>query len=156
MTTINPKHYTTHSSGVEAIHLTRLLDFCLGNCVKYVWRYSTTNRKDDLLKALRYTEFAMELHTVKTRGARRGSGAVLALPQVIPAAADALRGYISQVLQTEPQDNPSLLGVVLLLLDKALESYVLGYLTWDGAHREATRAIQPKLTDYCSALPVAR
>ena len=34
----NPKHYTAHPSGIEAIQITEHMSFCLGNAVKYVWR----------------------------------------------------------------------------------------------------------------------
>ena len=32
----NPKHYTSHPSGVEVIQITEHMDFCLGNAVKYI------------------------------------------------------------------------------------------------------------------------
>jgi len=34
----NPKHYTSHPSGIEAIEVTRHMNFNLGNAVKYIWR----------------------------------------------------------------------------------------------------------------------
>ena len=34
----HPKHYTSHPSGIEAIEVTRHMNFNLGNAVKYIWR----------------------------------------------------------------------------------------------------------------------
>jgi hypothetical protein len=47
----NPKHYTTHPSGVECIEITEHMNFCLGNAVKYIWRAGL--KTDDPLKDLR-------------------------------------------------------------------------------------------------------
>lgn len=34
----HPAHYTSHPSGVERIDVARHHDFCIGNCIKYIWR----------------------------------------------------------------------------------------------------------------------
>ena len=34
----NPKHYTSHPSGVECLEITRHMGFNLGNVMKYIWR----------------------------------------------------------------------------------------------------------------------
>lgn len=34
----NPKHYTSHPSGVECIQITEHYNFCVGNAIKYLWR----------------------------------------------------------------------------------------------------------------------
>lgn len=34
----NPKHYTSHPSGVECIQITEHYSFCVGNAIKYMWR----------------------------------------------------------------------------------------------------------------------
>ena len=34
----HPAHYTSHPSGVECIDVARHHDFCIGNCIKYIWR----------------------------------------------------------------------------------------------------------------------
>ena len=53
----NPKHYTSHPSGVECIDITEYMDFTLGNAVKYIWRASLKgNQLEDLKKALWYIE----------------------------------------------------------------------------------------------------
>jgi len=55
----NPKHYTSHPSGIEAIEVTQFMNFCLGNAMKYLWR---AGKKDadseitDLKKAIWYIE----------------------------------------------------------------------------------------------------
>lgn len=35
---INPDHYRSHPSGIEAIQVTEHFNFCLGNALKYIWR----------------------------------------------------------------------------------------------------------------------
>lgn len=40
----HPPHYTAHPSGVECIVVTRHMNFCLGNAIKYIWR---CGQKDD-------------------------------------------------------------------------------------------------------------
>ena len=34
----NPKHYTSHPSGVECIEITQHYNFTIGNAIKYLWR----------------------------------------------------------------------------------------------------------------------
>lgn len=51
----NPKHYTSHPSGIECIEITRHMSFNLGNATKYIWRCDL--KKDaieDLKKAVFY------------------------------------------------------------------------------------------------------
>lgn len=51
----NPKHYTSHPSGIECIDVTRHMSFNLGNATKYIWRCDL--KKDaieDLRKAIFY------------------------------------------------------------------------------------------------------
>lgn len=53
--TINPKHYKTHPSGIEAIEVVRHMNFNLGNVVKYIWRAGIkTDALEDLRKAAWY------------------------------------------------------------------------------------------------------
>jgi hypothetical protein len=53
----HPAHYTSHPSGVEAIDITRHMNFNLGNAVKYVWRADLKgNSLQDLQKARFYIE----------------------------------------------------------------------------------------------------
>ena len=48
----NPKHYTSHKSGVECITITEHMGFNLGNAVKYIWRADLKGAAmDDLRKA---------------------------------------------------------------------------------------------------------
>ena len=50
-----PKHYRSHESGIEAIEITRWLQFDLGNCWKYCMRYRDKGTpKKDLMKAIWY------------------------------------------------------------------------------------------------------
>lgn len=52
----NPKHYTNHPSGIECIQVTEHMPFCIGNAVKYLWRYNLKNGLEDLKKAKWYIE----------------------------------------------------------------------------------------------------
>lgn len=53
----NPKHYNSHPSGIEAIEITRHMNFNLGNAVKYLWRNGLKDGQpaiQDLEKAIWY------------------------------------------------------------------------------------------------------
>lgn len=53
----NPPHYTSHPSGIEAIQITRHMNFNLGNAMKYLWRAGlkdATKTIEDLQKAVFY------------------------------------------------------------------------------------------------------
>jgi hypothetical protein len=51
----NPKHYTSHPSGVECIQITEHMGFNLGNVIKYTWRADEKgNALEDLMKARYY------------------------------------------------------------------------------------------------------
>tara|TARA_R110000787_G_scaffold5761_1_gene20687 strand:- start:2996 stop:3409 length:414 start_codon:yes stop_codon:yes gene_type:complete len=50
----NPKHYTSHPSGVECIQITEHMNFNLGNALKYIWR---ADLKDKAVEDLQKAEF---------------------------------------------------------------------------------------------------
>lgn len=53
----HPTHYTTHPSGIEAIQITRHMNFNLGNAIKYIWRAGLKDKEktiQDLEKAIFY------------------------------------------------------------------------------------------------------
>jgi hypothetical protein len=51
----HPPHYTAHPSGIEAIQVTRHMNFNLGNAMKYIWRADLKgNAVQDLQKAAFY------------------------------------------------------------------------------------------------------
>ena len=53
----NPSYYRMHPSGVECLDITRHMNFCLGNAIKYIWRCEKKGDKvGDLKKAIRYIE----------------------------------------------------------------------------------------------------
>ena len=53
----NPKHYTAHPSGIEAIQITEHMNFCLGNAMKYIWRADLKHDAiEDLEKAIWYLD----------------------------------------------------------------------------------------------------
>lgn len=53
---INPQHYRSHPSGIEAIEITRHMNFNTGNAMKYLWRagLKTEDPTEDLQKAIWY------------------------------------------------------------------------------------------------------
>lgn len=54
----HPTHYTR--GRVECITVTSQLDFCIGNTVKYVWRFRDKNNPvQDLRKAAWYLDYAL-------------------------------------------------------------------------------------------------
>jgi hypothetical protein len=55
----NPKHYTSHPSGIECIEIAEHHDFCIGNALKYLWRFGLKDGSaeiEDLKKAIWYIE----------------------------------------------------------------------------------------------------
>jgi hypothetical protein len=57
----NPRHYTSHPSGIECIQITEHMSFNLGNAVKYIWRADLKhNTIEDLEKARWYIEREIE------------------------------------------------------------------------------------------------
>lgn len=53
----HPSHYTSHPSGIEAIQVTRWMNFNIGNAMKYLWRAGIKNpdkQVEDLKKAVFY------------------------------------------------------------------------------------------------------
>lgn len=61
-----PKHYTSHPSGVECITITQHMNFCLGNAVKYIWRADLkANAIEDLEKAKWYIDCEIKRRTRK-------------------------------------------------------------------------------------------
>lgn len=47
----SPNHYTRSHPGMECIELTADTSFCLGNAIKYLWRYHSKGRPvEDLEK----------------------------------------------------------------------------------------------------------
>lgn len=58
---IEPKHYKEHPSGIECIEITKHMNFCLGNAVKYIWRCGLKGDKvEDLKKARKYLDIEIE------------------------------------------------------------------------------------------------
>lgn len=65
----NPKHYTSHPSGIECIEITRHYDYCIGNAIKYLWRAGIKTEQgmqdkdkeiEDLRKAIWYINDKIE------------------------------------------------------------------------------------------------
>jgi hypothetical protein len=65
----NPKHYTSHPSGVECIQITRHMSFNLGNALKYIWRADLKGSAvQDLEKAVFYLNDEIARRKGETRG----------------------------------------------------------------------------------------
>ena len=57
----HPPHYTNHPSGIEAIQVTRHMNFNLGNAIKYIWRAGQKGDAiQDLQKAIFYLQDEIE------------------------------------------------------------------------------------------------
>lgn len=57
----HPPHYTNHPSGIEAIQVTRHMNFNLGNAIKYIWRAGQKGDPiQDLQKAIFYLQDEIE------------------------------------------------------------------------------------------------
>jgi len=57
----HPPHYTNHPSGIEAIQVTRHMNFNLGNAIKYIWRVGQKGDPiQDLQKAIFYLQDEIE------------------------------------------------------------------------------------------------
>ena len=53
----NPKHYTSHPSGIDCIQITEHMSFNLGNALKYIWRCDLKKESvGDLRKARWYID----------------------------------------------------------------------------------------------------
>lgn len=63
----HPTHYTSSKSGIECIMVTRHMNFCIGNAIKYLWRAGLKKSEtedldelekhiEDLRKAIWYIE----------------------------------------------------------------------------------------------------
>ena len=53
----NPRHYTSHPSGIDCIEITEHMCFCLGNAMKYIWRADLKGDAiEDLEKAAWYIQ----------------------------------------------------------------------------------------------------
>jgi len=58
----NPKHYTSHKSGVECITITEHMGFNLGNAMKYIWR---ADLKSDAIEDLKKAKWYIERELLK-------------------------------------------------------------------------------------------
>lgn len=55
----HPAHYTNRNIGYECIDITQYQTFCVGNAIKYLWRYNDKgNPAEDLRKARWYAHRA--------------------------------------------------------------------------------------------------
>jgi len=64
----NPKHYTSHPSGIECIQVTEHMGFCIGNAMKYLWR---CDLKKDAVEDLKKAKWYIEREIAKREGAEK-------------------------------------------------------------------------------------
>jgi hypothetical protein len=55
----HPRHYTSHPSGIEAIEVTRHMNFNTGNAIKYLWRAGLKD-PSKTIEDLRKAEFYIQ------------------------------------------------------------------------------------------------
>jgi hypothetical protein len=70
----HPSHYTSHPSGIECITITKHMNFCRGNAVKYLWRAgqkgdSIEKEIEDIAKAEEYCRIEKE-RLIALKGAK--------------------------------------------------------------------------------------
>jgi len=70
----HPSHYTSHPSGVECITITKHMNFCRGNAMKYLWRAgqkgdSIDKEIEDIAKAEEYCRIEKE-RLIALKGAK--------------------------------------------------------------------------------------
>lgn len=58
----HPPHYNQHPSGVECVTIAAGFDYCLGNCIKYIWRagLKSNDPLEDLRKAAWYLNYRIQ------------------------------------------------------------------------------------------------
>ncbi len=62
---INPPHYQAHPSGVECITITKHMNFCLGNAIKYIWR---AGLKGDAIEDLEKARWYLDCEIARLQG----------------------------------------------------------------------------------------
>lgn len=64
----HPPHYNSSDilcycgRQIECIDITKSMDFCLGNVIKYIWRHKHKNGIEDLRKAHFYLDYYIKYH----------------------------------------------------------------------------------------------
>lgn len=67
----HPAHYISHPSGIECIEVTRWMNFCIGNAVKYLWR---VDDKGDPIENLRKARQYIDFEIARRLGAESDTG----------------------------------------------------------------------------------
>ncbi len=62
---INPPHYQAHPSGVECITITKHMNFCLGNAIKFIWR---AGLKGDAIEDLEKARWYLDCEIARLQG----------------------------------------------------------------------------------------
>ena len=123
---INPSHYKSHESGVEAIEICQHLDFSLGNAIKYLWRvgkkHGVHTILEDLQKSAWYLHHAFEMKSIGF-GFRRSYLVVPALTRVINSEAEGsvLRDVLQYVAVQALDGCEPRIADALLRVERAIE-----------------------------------
>jgi hypothetical protein len=64
---VDPAHYNSHPSGVEAITVCEHMNFCRGNAMKYLWR---AGHKGDELEDLKKARWYIDREIQRLEGKR--------------------------------------------------------------------------------------
>lgn len=103
----SPNHYTRSHPGMECIELTADTSFCLGNAIKYLWRYHSKGRPvEDLEKARWYLCHVID-HDEKIAWTRQ-QHAILDTLANDPAIPDAEAHTWAKLRQGFPYSAPRL------------------------------------------------
>lgn len=138
----SPNHYTRSHPGMECIELTADTSFCLGNAIKYLWRYHSKGRPvEDLEKARWYLCHVID-HDEKIAWTRQQHAILdtLANDPAIPAA-EAARTSMGQLNDIEidicpdcaQRFNDQTIGTIHIRRDHRdkLSPYLLEYQSTD-------------------------
>ena len=106
MSKTNPDHYFT-STGAELIDITADMNFCLGNCMKYIFRAGRKDgesKLDDLEKAFWYLK-----HEIKIERAKVGYGSTEKTEtldsELNPSGYEQTHENLSEVLPPDVMDR---------------------------------------------------
>lgn len=69
----HPPHYNQHPSGVECVTIASGFDYCIGNCIKYLWRAGL--KSDDPIEDLRKAAWYLN-YKIKQLEERSGQGTI--------------------------------------------------------------------------------
>lgn len=101
----SPNHYTRSHPGMECIELTADTSFCLGNAIKYLWRYHSKGRPvEDLEKARWYLCHVID-HDICPDCAQRFNDQTIGTVHIRRDHRDKLSPYLLEYQPTDPKED---------------------------------------------------